>query len=135
MITDRQRAMRTLYPIFRTVDIAYEELIPEAQRTVDKVTALIGEVRHETEAPIRELHKPFGIYDECEHEHTEEQVAAGECLEIMEVGLTCEDGLMYWICVSCCTDGDYQTEGCVGEHDHSKTGPICPTIAALDAAQ
>lgn len=135
MITDRQRAMRTLYPIFRTVDIAYEELVPEAQRTVDKVAALIGAVRHETEAPIRELHKPFGIYDECECDHSEDDIENGRAFEVMEVGLTCEDGLMYLICVSCCTADGYQIEGCVGEHDHSKTGPICPTIAALDAAQ
>lgn len=202
MITDRERAQHTLYPIHRTVDISYEELNRDAQRLVDRVAALIGEVREESltavetldrrvleawaeagddprgrgyamglsiaaaavgrpvevwASPerrenvqaeverlrdqrsaverIRDLHTPFGIYDECDHGHSEEDLERGDCMEIMEVGLTCDEGLMYRICISCCTDDGGQTEGCVDGHDHGKDEPICPTIAALDAAR
>lgn len=84
------------------------------------------------EQRIRALHFPFGIYDECDHEHTEAHLEAGDCLEIMEVGLTCEDGLMYRICESCCTDGGGQTEQCISSHEHGKDEPICATMALLE---
>lgn len=88
---------------------------------------------------IRALHRPFGIYDECDHEHTDEDLAAGRCLEVDEVGLTCDDGLLYQICEECCTVDlgwtRQQREGCAESHDHSKTGPICKTIQLLEEIQ
>lgn len=128
----RLRAQYVLYPIHATVGIDYEELNRDAQREVDKVARLIADI----EGPIRELHRPFGIYDECGHEHTEAHLEWGDCLDIMEVGLTCEDGLMYRVCTHCCVTegfGGGQTEECVTNHQHDKAGPICKTMAALEA--
>lgn len=130
MITDRERAQHALYPIHYVVNISYEELNREAQRTVDKVAALIGEIKK----PIRELHKPFGVYDNCGHDHNDAELADEICLRVDDVGLTCDEGLMYEICRECCTNGDYQTEECGTNHRHVKGKPICPTIAALDGA-
>jgi hypothetical protein len=82
---------------------------------------------------LRELHRPFGIYDECGHDHTEEQLEAGDCLEIDEVGLTCEDGLMYQVCEHCCIKEWFgQTEDCASDHKHGKGEPICATAAILE---
>lgn len=85
---------------------------------------------------VRAIHKPFGIYEECNHDHTDEDVADGQAVNVNEVGLTCDDGLMYRICMECCVDGEeYQSERCMDSHEHSKVGPICATIAALDGVQ
>jgi hypothetical protein len=53
-----------------------------------------------------------------------------------EVGLTCDEGLMYEICTSCCLqDGwaeGYQTEECATRHEHGRNDPICKTVAILE---
>ena len=51
-------------------------------------------------AAVKALHRPFGIYDECGHEHEEGQAGV---LDIPEVGLTCEAGLLYTVCRECHT--------------------------------
>lgn len=124
----RVRALHALYPIHRTVDFSYDELTDYAQRTVDKVARLIAEI----EGPIRELHSPFGIYTECDHDHDEADIENDLAFEVMEVGTVCEDGLMYRVCLSCCTGNGYQTEECVTNHEHGKDEPICKTIATLE---
>lgn len=82
---------------------------------------------------IRELHKPFGIYTECDHDHTEADLENDLAFEIMEVGIVCEDGLMYQVCLSCCTGDGFQTEDCATDHKHGKDEPICATSALLEA--
>lgn len=84
---------------------------------------------------VRELHRPFRIYDECGHQHAlnDDGNPPDGVVEIEEVGLTCADGLMYSICWTCCTDGylGYQREDCLN-HAHGRGIPICDTAALLD---
>ena len=83
---------------------------------------------------IRELHRPFRIYDECDHADHDDDVVLIEC----DGFTTCADGYMYSVCTECCctTDvGDWppgQTEDCTAYHDHDDAKPRCATIAALD---
>jgi len=85
---------------------------------------------------LRGLHKPFGIYTECGHDHTEEELEAGLCIEVDLVGLTCDEGLLYQVCEHCCTDDAtferYQTESCAEGHEHGAGEPICKTMAVLE---
>jgi hypothetical protein len=77
---------------------------------------------------IRRIHRPWGVYGECGHGHTE---AGGEVKGIDDIGLTCLHE--YDICTECCTDGErFQTEACASGHDHGPGKPICATTAALD---
>lgn len=78
-------------------------------------------------------HRPRGIYQECDHEHTDEDLAAGLCLDIDEVGYVCQVGLMYSVCSECCSDGDYaQGERCADGHEHHLDGPICMTVGLIE---
>lgn len=72
-------------------------------------------------AAILKLHRPVGIYDECEC--TDEQKEVGH-EDIYEVGLTCNK--LYTICGECCRDDIYQTEDCANNHPHNHCYP-CPT--------
>jgi hypothetical protein len=66
---------------------------------------------------IRERHKPFRIYDECDC--TDEQKRDDKHKDIMEVGLTCN--LMYVVCAWCCADqgSGYQSMACAEGHEHT----------------
>jgi hypothetical protein len=77
-----------------------------------------------------EIHTPYGIYDICDHEHTDDEAGFGLVFEVDEVGITCKEGLMYWVCTICCNDdGGWQTENCASSHTHDKNlENICPTI-------
>ncbi len=96
--------------------------------------ALVAEVRRlrEREAKLRELHKPHGIYDECGHQHTEEDEILG-IVDAGDAGLSCKK--MYDVCTVCCdvADDGCQGETCVCDHDHSTDLPICKTREILDA--
>lgn len=85
---------------------------------------------------VLELHQPRRIYDECGHEHTEEDRKASRAVAIDEVGYVCKDGYQYSICRSCCmdSDNDYQTEDCATYHDHGAGKPTCPTEVAIASA-
>ena len=77
---------------------------------------------------VRALHRPVGIYDECEC--SDEAKAEGH-EDVEEVGLTCNR--MYTVCAECCRDDVYQTEDCANYHDHKPDeAHHCPTIRALD---
>jgi hypothetical protein len=66
-----------------------------------------------------------GLTDECGHDHTSEDLEAGRCIEIPEVGLTCEDGKLYTVCRECHTaDGEPTEDTDEGEWP-------CPTVKAL----
>ena len=87
-------------------------------------------------ASLEALHAPWRVYDECDHEHTDEDILAGKAYNIPEIGYTCD--LMYVICRECCTDGpsgyEEQTEGCATYHTHTKDpDQRCHTIALLAA--
>ena len=79
-------------------------------------------------AEVRALHRPVGIYDECEC--SDEAKTEGH-EDVEEVGLTCNR--MYTVCAECCRDDVYQTEDCANYHDHKPDeAHHCPTIRALD---
>ena len=81
---------------------------------------------------LGDLHKPLHIYDECSHEHTSEQVEAGEAIDCRDF-IACGDAYLYPICTACCTDADLnQTEACVSSHPHGRDLSCCPTRAILD---
>ena len=80
---------------------------------------------HTTITAVRELHKSFDIYDQCEHGNEEHDGA----VLIDEIGYTCN--LIYHICSECCMGGNEMGEWCL-DHDHGLGKPICATIATLD---
>jgi hypothetical protein len=83
-------------------------------------------------AAVRKLHKPFRIYEECDHDEHGDDADLIECEDFT----TCEDGYLHSICTECCTTDVYgtreQTENCAGAHRHDDARPLCATIAALD---
>lgn len=79
---------------------------------------------------VLKLHVPFGIYDECGHEHTDADVIAGTAVDVPEVGVTCEEGKLYDVCRECHLVNDEPTEDCAD----CKPWP-CATIRALEGEQ
>ena len=75
---------------------------------------------------IRELHRPFRIYEPCAHEHEDADIV--NCREF----ISCEAGYMYSVCAECCCTGGDQTEECADGHEHDDSQPLCATRAALD---
>lgn len=87
--------------------------------------------RERWHASLANLHRPFGIHDECYckgGEHTGTTVT--NCGEFE----TCLPPT-YLVCRHCCCDTDdcYQTEACVDSHDHGPGEPICETAALVAA--
>lgn len=81
-------------------------------------------------AALRDLHRPFGIYDECDHKH---EAVDGDVVDVDDIGLTCAK--LYDVCRECCLGGnDSQTEECVEGHDHGPGKPICKTAEILAGA-
>jgi hypothetical protein len=82
-------------------------------------------------ARIRELHRPWKVYGECGHEHTD----GDGSFEIDDVGLTCGLGYMYSVCELCCLHGDgesEQTEDCWAAHNHTKDDTAyCATMRVI----
>jgi hypothetical protein len=79
---------------------------------------------------VRELHRPIGVWDECDC--VDPEVGDGKHSDIDEVGVTCNK--IHDVCRTCCTDDGYQTETCCFTHDHTAPGACypCPTIRAID---
>jgi hypothetical protein len=65
---------------------------------------------------IRKYHSAFGVYTECGHEHTEDDLDAGRCIEVDDVGLVCKEGLLYKACYECDTDEGYVREDVEDAH-------------------
>jgi hypothetical protein len=90
---------------------------------------------------VREIHKPFGIYDVCGHEHTQAELddPASPVVEVDGVGLSCADGMLYRVCSACCLEPGwaegFQLEHCAARHRHTVDGPVCPTVVALDGGE
>lgn len=114
--------------------------VREADRENTRLLTLLartGEDRDRKAAHIQavvDLHKPMRIYGECGHTH---QPGDPGTLEVDDVGLVCEDGYEYTICLECCADGSAQTEDCATNHPHLDEGPCypCPTRRALEGDQ
>lgn len=105
-----------------------------------KCQASVGEVERlrserdrvaAAEERVRALHRPVGIYDECD---CPDLAKAEGHLDVYEVGITCNK--LYEVCAECCCDDGYQTEDCAIYHEH-KLGEThhCPTIRTLDGQE
>ena len=99
------------------------------------VPALIAALREaqSTIARVAAIHRPYGIYEECGHDHEPDEPGV---TEVDDIGLVCAEGKMYDICGSCCAhdfEGGQDLE-CAENHVHAKGEAICDTFAALHAA-
>ena len=80
---------------------------------------------------LQNLHCEYRIYDECGHDHDDDDPARVDCGDFS----SCEDAYLYSVCEACCTEPDYgQTEECAASHDHGPGKPLCPTAAILGSA-
>ena len=72
-------------------------------------------------------HFPWDIYTECDCKPGHRDEDEPGVVDVAEVGLVCQDGFLYSICVECCaveTPWDRnQREECANDHDH--TGDRC----------
>ena len=74
------------------------------------------------------LHRPYGIYDECDCPNPVEGVDGH--VKVEDVGITC--ALMYRVCHECCIDDGYQREECFDCHGHWAGEKYqCPTVEAI----
>ena len=78
---------------------------------------------------VRALHKPFGIYDECGHDHKQGDPG------VVWTGDDYSCTHLYDICTECCAPTYERTGECAEAHDHGPGKPICATIAALDGPE
>jgi hypothetical protein len=122
--------------------VASGDTTDQAARTlafVEKDRDAALEVARQHQARIEEalkIHSQFRVYDECGHQHEDDDP---DVIEIDEIGLTCGDGYLYSICANCCTGGsrEWQTETCASEHKHDGDAACwpCPTRIALTEEQ
>jgi hypothetical protein len=72
---------------------------------VGAIAAAIEQAEKEATArmakAIADLHRPFGIYRECGHDHDCDEPGV---VDVVDVGLVCADGLLYTVCFECHTD-------------------------------
>ena len=85
--------------------------------------------------PIRALHRPWTLWDECGHAVEGDPYEIGNAHPdgrhhyVSEVGWSCErEGV---ICAECCVDDIYQSEDCANYHDHGPGRAICPTARLI----
>lgn len=83
-------------------------------------------------ARLRDLHRPYRIYETCGHDVDGDDGQAGHFTVDTGDFITCEDGYLYSICTECCCDSGGQSETCITDHDHGRDKPICLTAAILD---
>lgn len=82
---------------------------------------------------VLKLHRQHRLYDECGHEHTEDEVRAGLAADAGEF-LACEDGFERVVCRHCCaSDGNGQTEDCAVDHLADECWP-CLTVQVITRA-
>lgn len=78
---------------------------------------------------IRRAHSPFGIYDECGHDHNEGDPSV---IDVEDIGLSCKDGLRYQVCFECDTDDGEVCEWTPEEN--AWPCDVARVLAALDLA-
>ena len=79
---------------------------------------------------VLDLHRPWRIYDECDHSHGEETPG------VVNTGdfFTCAAAYLYSICQGCCCDDPNwleQSERCVDRHAHHQDQAWCPTVGVM----
>ena len=123
----RERSERPLGPSAMALPIsspAVQGLLESAADVPRLLAALDAVLR---------LHRPHRIYDECEHEHTEDEVRAGTAVDAGEF-FACEESFERVVCRHCCAaDGYGQTEDCATDHAADECWP-CPTAQAITRA-
>jgi hypothetical protein len=77
---------------------------------------------------VRDLHKPYGIYDECDHDHDGKD--GPDVVLVEDIGFTCAK--LYDICSACCEPHAGQSLFCSEAHDHGPDKPICATRRILE---
>lgn len=83
--------------------------------------------RHELARRVEKvlaLHSSYGIYDECGHDHDAEGPGV---FDVAEVGLTCDDGLLYEVCRVCHLGHDGEPDEYTGDEHWP-----CPTVRLLN---
>lgn len=91
-------------------------------------------------ARLRALHRPFGIYDECDCKRDTEtgETVHHDGQEVIDCGdfETCQPP-MWFVCAHCCRDvaGEYLTLECTEHHIHGPGTPHCQTAAILGGAR
>lgn len=108
------------------------EFIAASRADIPELLAYIAHLEARL-AAVSAIHTPHSIYDQCDHEHTADEIGTRGVVDVGEIGLTCEK--MYDICSECCVvrDDGSQSETCATYHTHGLDLPICKTSAALRA--
>lgn len=57
-------------------------------------------------AEVRIVHRAYGVYDECGHDHQEE---GNGVVDVNDIGLCCKDGLLWTVCFKCACDDNGDT--------------------------
>ena len=100
----------------------------------EMVARIVAAERARWVAEVEALHKPYAICDDCDHDHTDEDVREGRAFDT-GYSYTCTDAMLYIACRSCCVgdpDDPEQTEDCVTYHEHSRDpADRCPTAALV----
>jgi hypothetical protein len=110
-----------------------QESLTEWQARAVELTAapaIAAAERERWTAALSHVHAEFGIYDECDHNHTDEEVAQGLAVDTDDFR-SCKEAELCAICAACCTEAECQTETCANYHDHRPGKPICPTAALI----
>lgn len=103
----------------------FGELAAWVEASADDVAPLLTALDE-----VLKLHSAYRLYDECSHEHTEDEVRAGLATDAGEF-FACEEGFERIVCRHCCAiDGSGQTEDCAVTHLADECWP-CPTIQAI----
>jgi hypothetical protein len=78
------------------------------------------------------LHRPFRIYEPCDHDHDQDDIDAGRATETADF-VSCDEMYLYSICASCCRVNLGQSETCADAHEPSSCWP-CETYEAVTRA-
>ena len=130
---------RSIESIIRDVlaDLQSLKLMREAASALESQAERIASLEAVI-AKVKELHRPYDIYEPCDHGHDSDDTGVYEegVVDVEGVGLTCAK--IYDICAHCCT-ADYldggQTEECADGHKHGPGVPICKTAAIIADAE
>ena len=117
--TSEDYARRRVRELTEEIKRLHADVLYEQERNANNVHAYQDRI----DAALA-LHSEWGIYDECGHDHTEEDVRTGKAIDV-DVGFTCEEGKVQSVCRECDTD-----DGDATEATEDGEWP-CPTVKAL----